>query len=158
MTTIFEPHWLLLDGDMIRGLKPGDVLRRRKSGVWHLGVYLGKGKVLHNSPDFQDGERLTSYKTFALGRDVYIAHSNSETRAEVMRRASGILAHPQAYSYIWRNCEHTVYEVMEGRPRSPTVRLMDQVLGAAVVLSLAGLAFSLRKELGTTGRKLLGRL
>jgi cell wall-associated NlpC family hydrolase len=157
MITVFEPHWVLLDRDMIEDLKPGDVLRRRKTGIWHLGVYLGTDKVLHNSPDFSSGERLTPYGKFAAGREVYVAHSNPETRAEVIRRASGILAHPQAYSYIWRNCEHTVYEIVEGAPRSPTVRLMDQVLGAAVVLCLAGLLFSFRKEIGTGTGKLLGR-
>jgi hypothetical protein len=88
---------------------------------------------------------------------VYEAHSNPETRAEVMRRASGIIAHPHAYSYIWRNCEHTVYEVIEGKPRSPTVRLMDFVVGSAVMLVLAGLSFSYRKEIGSGADKLMHR-
>lgn len=157
MTTVFEPHWVLLDHEMIGRLKPGDVLRRHKTGVWHLGVYWGEGEVLHNTPGIKGGECLTSYKTFAAGREVYVAHSNPQTRAEVMHRASGILAHPRSYSYVWRNCEHTVYEVIEGRPRSPTVKRMDQVLGAAVVLSLAGLAFSFRREIGIGARKLLRR-
>ena len=74
-----------------------------------------------------------------------------------MERASGIIANPQAYSYVWRNCEHTVYEVLEGVARSPTVRLMDRMLSAAVVLSLAGLAFSFRKVIGAGAGKLLGR-
>ena len=154
MTTVFEPHWVLLDHEMVNHLKPGDVLRRHKTGVWHLGVYWGKGEVLHNTPGIKGGECLASYKTFAAGREVYVAHSNPKTRAAVMHRASGILAHPHAYSYVWRNCEHTVYELLEGAPRSPTVRLMDQVLSAAVVLSLAGLAFSFRKEIGTGVSKL----
>jgi hypothetical protein len=157
MTTIFEPHWVLLQDGMIRDLKPGDVLRRWKTGVWHLGVYWDDDQVLHNSPGLGGGERLTSYKVFACGRDVYVAHSNPETRSAVMERASGILAHPHAYSYVWRNCEHTVYEVLEGRPRSPTVRFMDQVLGAAVILSLVGIAFSFRKEIGASAGKLVGR-
>jgi len=156
-TTVFEPHWVLLHDGMVDRLKPGDVLRRRKSGVWHLGVCIGRDKVLHNSPGLGGGERVTSYKLFACHRPVYVAHSNPKTRAEVMDRASGILARPQAYSYVWRNCEHTVYEVVEGRAYSPTVRLMDQVLSAAVVLSLAGLAFSFRKEIGSGAGKLLGR-
>jgi len=157
MTTVFEPHWVLLDARMVADLKPGDVLRRRKTGVWHLGVYLGRGKVLHNTPGIEGGERLTPYKSFAMGRDVYVAHSNPETRAAVMRRASSILAHPQTYSYVWRNCEHTVYEVVEGRPRSPTVKFMDQVLTVAVLFSLAGLVYSFRKELGSSAGRLLGR-
>lgn len=154
MTTVFEPHWVLLDHEMIGRLKPGDVLRRRKTGVWHLGVYWGDGEVLHNTPGHGGGEHLTSYEDFACGGEVYVAHSNPEARAEVMHRASGVLAHPQAYSYVWRNCEHTVYQVLEGRPRSPTVKRMDRVLSAAVVLSLAGLAFSFRREIGTGARKL----
>lgn len=157
MTTIFEPSWVLLHEDGVDHLKPGDVLRRRKSGVWHLGVYWGMGQVLHNSPVSAVGEHLTPYRTFASDRKVYVARSNPETRAEVMERASGILARPQSYSYVWRNCEHTVYEVVEGRAYSPTVRLMDQVLSTVVVLSLAGLAFSFRKEIGAGAGKLLGR-
>lgn|SRR5690348_810348 len=157
MTTVFEPHWVLLHDSMVSDLKPGDVLRRRKTGVWHLGVYLGKDKILHNTPGVGGGERVTSYKLFACGRDVYVAHSNPQTRAAVIERASGILAHPQAYSYVWRNCEHTVYEIMEGVARSPTVKLMDRVLTGATVLALAGLAFSFRKEIGTSAGRLLGR-
>jgi hypothetical protein len=158
MTTVFEPHWVLLHESMVSDLKPGDVLRRRKTGVWHLGVYLGKDKVLHNTPGVGGGERVTSYKLFTCGKDVYVAHSNPKTRAAVIERASGILAHPQAYSYVWRNCEHTVYEIMEGVARSPTVKLMDRVLTGATVLALAGLAFSFRKEIGTSAGRLLGRL
>lgn len=157
MTTVFEPHWVLLHDSMVKDLKPGDVLRRRKTGVWHLGICLDKDEILHNSPGPGGGERVTPYKEFACGREVYVAHSNPETRSAVIHRASGLLAHPHAYSYVWRNCEHTVYELLEGRPRSPTVRLMDKVLGAAVLLSLAGLAFSFRREIGTGAGKLLRR-
>jgi hypothetical protein len=157
MTTVFEPHWILLDDEMIADLKPGDVLRRHKSSIWHLGVYLGDDKVLHNSPGLGVGERVTTFKVFACGREVYVAHSNPETRAEVMERASGIVAHPHAYSYVWRNCEHTVYEVIEGKPRSPTVRLMDFVVGSALMLVLAGVGFSYRRELGSGADKLLHR-
>lgn len=156
-TTVFEPHWVLLHDDMVADLKPGDVLRRRKTGVWHLGVCLGADEVLHNTPGIGGGERLTSYKTFSLGQEVFVAHSNPETRAAVIERASGVLAHPHTYSYVWRNCEHTVYEVVEGRAHSPTVRFMDQVVSAAIVLSLVGLAFSFRKEIGAGAGKLLGR-
>ncbi|HEY1772997.1 MAG TPA: hypothetical protein VGH91_07380 [Gammaproteobacteria bacterium] len=158
MVTVFEPHWVLMDDSMVGDLKPGDVLRRWKTGVWHLGIYVGKDRILHNSPGPGGGERLTTYRYFASRREVFVAHSNPKTRAEVMRRASGILAHPHAYSYVWRNCEHTVYEALEGKPRSPTVHLMDQVLGAAVVLSLAGLVFSFRKEIGAGAGKLRGLL
>jgi hypothetical protein len=157
MTKVFEPHWVLLDHEMIGDLKHGDVLRRPKTGVWHLGVYWGDGEVLHNTPGLAGGEHLTSYKVFAAGREVHVAHSNPETRAAVMERASGILAHPQAYSYVWRNCEHTVYELMEGTARSPTVRLMDQVLSAAALLSLAGIAFSLRKVIGAGASRFMRR-
>ena len=157
MTTVFEPHWVLLQESMVADLKPGDVLRRRKTGVWHLGVYVGLGEVLHNTPGVGAGEQLVPYKVFACGREVYVAHSNPETRAAVMERASGVLAHPRAYSYVWRNCEHTVYEIVEGIPRSPTVKMMDTVLTCATVLALACLAYSFRREIGTSAGKLIGR-
>lgn len=159
MTTVFEPHWVLLQDGMVQELKPGDVLRRRKTGVWHLGICLGTDKILHNSPGPpRSGEHVVSFKTFAAGREVYVAHSNPKTRAAVMQRASGILAHPSAYSYVWRNCEHTIYEIVEGSPRSPTVKLMDTVLSVAVVLSLAGLVFSFRREIGVTAGRLVRRI
>ena len=157
MTTVFEPHWVLLHDSMVPDLKPGDVLRRRKTGVWHLGICLDRDKILHNTPGPRNGEHVTPFKTFAAGREVYVAHSNPETRSAVMHRAHGILARPQAYSYVWRNCEHTVYEILEGTARSPTVKLMDRTLTAAVVLSLAGLVFSFRKEIGISARKLARR-
>ncbi|HSN17427.1 MAG TPA: lecithin retinol acyltransferase family protein [Gammaproteobacteria bacterium] len=157
MTTVFEPHWVLLHESMVRDLKPGDVLRRRKTGVWHLGIFLDPDQILHNSPGTGAGERVTSFNEFACGREVHVAHSNPETRAAVIQRASGILARPQTYSYVWRNCEHTVYEIVEGMPRSPTVKLMDRMLSAAVVLSLAGLAFSFRKEIRVSAGKLVRR-
>ncbi len=29
-------------------IKPGSILKRRISGIfWHMGVYIGKGKVIH---------------------------------------------------------------------------------------------------------------
>lgn len=158
MTTVFEPHWVLLHDSMVLDLKAGDVLRRRKTGVWHLGICLGPDRILHNTPGPGNGEHTTAFKAFAAGREVYVAHSNPATRSAVMQRAHGILSRPQAYSYVWRNCEHTVYEILEGTARSPTVKLMDRVLSVAVVLSLAGLAFSFRKELRATAGKLVRRL
>ena len=70
MTTVFEPPWLLLDQKMAGELKPGDVLRRWKTGVWHLGVYWGKDKILHNSPGlvFSFRKELGSTATKMIGR------------------------------------------------------------------------------------------
>lgn len=156
MSTVFDPEWLPLERHMIVGLKPGDVLRRWKTGVWHLGIYLGDGKVLHNVPGDSVGERLTSYRTFASGKDVQVARGNPTLRAEVMQRATEILANPRAYSYIWRNCEHTAYEIMEGQPRSPTVQRVNGVLSMMVVVSLTALAYNFRREIGS-GLRRLGR-
>lgn len=108
---------------------------RQKSGVWHPGVYLGNGRVLHNSP--AAGESISVFNTFAKGMPVHVLRPNPQSRAVIMQRARQIVVAPQPYSYLWRNCEHTVYEIVEGKPRSPTV---EKLLGLTAVVGLSYLA------------------
>ncbi len=154
MSITFDLEWLPLEKRMIAGLKPGDVLRRWKTGVWHLGIYMGEGQVLHNAPGPGAGERLTSLDAFALGQEMQVARGNPQQRSDVMQRASAILAKPRSYSYVWRNCEHTAYEIMEGRPRSPTVRRTSGVVSLLVLAVTASLAYAFRRGLARTARRL----
>lgn len=153
MPVTLDLEWLPLEKRMIAGLKPGDVLRRWKSGVWHLGIYMGEGQVLHNTPGRGPGERLASLGSFAASQEMQVARGNPKQRHEVMRRASAILAHPRSYSYVWRNCEHTAYEVMEGLPRSPTVRRTSTAVSVMALAALAGTAWLFRRELGRLARR-----
>lgn len=138
-------------------LIPGDVLRRWKDGVWHLGIYWGNGQVLHNIPGPKGGEQLSTFAAFAAGKSVEAARPDEETRPVIMRRAHSILANPKPYSYLWRNCEHTVYEIVEGAPRSPTVRRLDEILGVAVVATVTALGLSFRHEIGRAARRVFKR-
>lgn len=106
----------------IYGLIAGDILRRWKNGVWHWGIYLGEGKVLHNTP--KEGEHVSQLADFSAGEKTYFIRPDSSKKSEILHRSSEIVASPKKYSYLWRNCEHTLYQAMEGTPRSPTAKLI----------------------------------
>jgi hypothetical protein len=154
MSVTLDLEWLPLEKHMIAGLKPGDVLRRWKTGVWHLGIYLGEGQVLHNVPGPGGGERMAPLHSFAAGQELQVARGNPKQRQEVMRRASAILTHPRSYSYVWRNCEHTAYEILEGAARSPTVQRTSTAVALAAVAVLAGSAWLFRRQFGRGLRRL----
>lgn len=132
-------------------LIPGDMLVRPKDPVWHLGIYLGNGAVLHNAPGLNGGETIASFVDFAKGQVVYVQQPSFENRAEILRRASQIFANPQPYSYLLRNCEHTFYEIVEGKPRSPTVMTL---IALAAIAGAAVLAIKYRKEITRAVREL----
>lgn len=115
-------------------LVPGDVLLRWKEGVWHLGIYMGNGSVLHNSPGA--GERATSYAEYADGKQVKAWQPDSTKRAEIMERAWQIIRNPRDYKHLTRNCEHTVYEAIEGKAKSPTVTAVLWVVGIGTAIYL----------------------
>lgn len=126
-------------------LVAGDVLFRWKKVVWHRGVYMGNGQVLHNAPGPNDkGEHITTFADFAQGEEVRVVQPPMEHRAEILARAHQVVMNPQPYSHLWRNCEHTVYEVIEGEAKSPTVR---GLVGIAALLGLAWLGYRYRKEI-----------
>jgi hypothetical protein len=123
-------------------LVPGDVLLRWKEGVWHLGIYMGNGGVLHNSPGV--GERVTSYADYADEKQVKAWQPDPAKRAEIMDRAWQIVRNPQEYKHLTRNCEHTVYEAVDGKAKSPTV---NNVLWGVIAGALLFLGFRYRKEI-----------
>ena len=89
----------------------GDLLYRRKSLVMHVGLYLGNGMVLHNSP--KNGEELIDYDTFAAEKPVYAKPSHLDAE-QVLAKATEVLAHPGQYRLFKNNCEHTVGGVVDG--------------------------------------------
>lgn len=133
----------------INELVPGDLLLRRKDPTWHRGIYLGNGQVLHNAPEPPGGESITSFANFSKGETVYVWQPSLERRAEITQRAWHIITNPKAYSYLWRNCEHTFFEITEGTPRSPTVRTL---VSLAAVAGVGILPFKYRKEIAQAVR------
>jgi hypothetical protein len=123
-------------------LVPGDILKRWKDGVWHLGIYWGNGLVLHNSPPA--GEHLSQLQEFSSDHEIVVTQPFPETRQEILQRASGVLSDPKKYSYLWRNCEHTFYQIIEGAPRSPTVQ---QSIAWLAAIGFGVLAIRYRKEI-----------
>ena len=123
-------------------LIPGDLLLRWKEGAWHLGIFMGDGTVLHNSPGI--GERVTSYAEYADGKQVKARQPGSVKRAEIMERAWQIVRNPQQYKHLTRNCEHTAYEAIEGKAKSPTV---ENLLWALAIGTLIFLGVRYRKEI-----------
>lgn len=120
----------------------GDVLLRKKGDVWHFGIYMGSGWVLHNSPGI--GERITSFSEYANGEQVKAYQPDSSKRHEIMERAWEIVRNPKAYDHLTRNCEHTAYEAIEGEAKSPTVRA---VIGTVAVIALVVLGIRYHKEI-----------
>lgn len=125
----------------------GDVLHRWKNGVWHLGIYMGNGQVLHNSPGV--GERTTTLEAFAAGHQIYAWQPESTDRAEIMCRAWDIIIDPKPYDHLTRNCEHTVFEALQGKAKSPTVQKFLWGIGISTAL-VACVAY--RKEIVKTLR------
>ncbi|HET7921138.1 MAG TPA: lecithin retinol acyltransferase family protein [Gammaproteobacteria bacterium] len=128
----------------VNELVPGDLLKRQKSSVWHLGVYLGNDRVLHNCPAPSGGECITSFADFAKDALVYVQQLDPQSRNEIIQRARQIVVNPRPYSYLWRNCEHTFYEIVEGVPRSPTVKTLAY---CAIAAGLSVLTYKYRKEI-----------
>ncbi|MGH8371723.1 MAG: hypothetical protein ACRETO_03200, partial [Gammaproteobacteria bacterium] len=57
---------------------------------------------------------------------------------EIIKRAWQIIRNPQEYKHLTRNCEHTVYEAIEGKAKSPTVDniVWGLAIGTAIFLGI----------------------
>ena len=105
-------------------LLPGDVVRRPKGPVTHVGIVLDNGMVLHNSPS--RGEHVSTLAEFSRGRPVSVERLGTSERLRLLARAG---SQGQRYDLLRNNCEHTYYRSREGRPRSP--QLLSWTLGLA---------------------------
>lgn len=119
-------------------LYPGDLVRRKKWPVWHWGVYVGENLLLHNMPGV--GEHVSTVADFADGKNLEVFRPSNALRSRILIRAHEILEHPERYSFLWRNCEHTVSEAATGDGRSETVVTLMFIL-----LTSACLAAMLRR-------------
>src|SRR4029077_2949370 len=99
-------------------LNIGDVLIRPKIAgfVDHVGIVVGAGLVLHNTP--QNGEHIGTTQEFSAGQPVTVKQTGANPDA-VVARAQQILANPKRYDAVFRNCQHTVTQTLFGIAKSP---------------------------------------
>lgn len=90
-------------------LNIGDILYRRKALVMHVGIYLGDGLILHNTP--KKGEHQVDFATFAQGKTVHVK-TTGLAPAQVIEKAQQVLANPASYQLLKHNCEHTANTVL----------------------------------------------
>lgn len=115
----------------------GDILTRPKFPFTHKGVYLGNGRVFHNTPDC--GEHVTDIVGFASGQAVSAQPTPEQEKSDISKRVKEALRHPKPYR-INNNCEHTVTRATEGRSYSTQLTIT-----LVVIFSLAVLAIAKRK-------------
>ena len=130
------------------GLRPGDVVRRPKGPVDHVGVVLDGGQVLHNVPG--RGEHVSSLAEFSAGKPVSVDRADTSQRLRTLAGAQRVGG--RDYDLLRNNCEHTVSRARDGREASP--QLAEYALGA--VGAVAGLAL-LRHWAGAAGGFEAGR-
>lgn len=109
----------------------GDLLMRAKwlNFVNHTGVAISPNRVLHNTPE--KGEHVSTLEEFSQGKQVEVQRTGADPLA-VSQRAQKVLANPQKYDPISRNCEHTANEVAQGRAKSP--QAIFWIFGVALFL------------------------
>ncbi|HSG90129.1 MAG TPA: hypothetical protein VLA56_13030 [Pseudomonadales bacterium] len=108
------------------GLRPGDIVKRPKGPVTHVGVVLDGGLVLHNTPE--RGEHVSTLAEFSRGRPVRVERPDDSERLRLLASATAS-ARSRRYHLLQNNCEHTLYRARDGRPRSPQV--LSWTLGIA---------------------------
>lgn len=125
---------------------PGDIVGRRKGLVMHKGLVLDDGRVLHNLP--LRGEHVSSISEFARGHRISVTARSREQRQAALRNAASRNAggvDGGRYRLFSNNCEHTVYGIADGRPRSPQLHAWLLGLGAA------GITLALTRHPGWAG-------
>ncbi|WP_242010367.1 NlpC/P60 family protein [Vibrio mimicus] len=72
-------------------LNIGDLLYRSKLLVEHAGIYLGKGKVLHNSPS--GNVEICALEEYANGKPVKVvlSHLSEDKKNELLNQAEQLI-------------------------------------------------------------------
>lgn len=120
---------------MKNNLSIGDLLYRSKLLVEHAGIYLGKGRVLHNSPD--GNVEICALEDYANGKTVKVvlSHLNEDKKNELFSQAEQLIKKARKYGVLANNCEYLASTVLHGRPSSE--QLQGAGLGAVAGLLLA---------------------
>ncbi|MBR9873182.1 MAG: hypothetical protein GYB23_02825 [Vibrionaceae bacterium] len=116
-------------------LSIGDLLYRSKLLVEHAGIYLGKGRVLHNSPD--GNVEICTLEEYANGKPikVVLSHLCEEKKNELFNQAEQLIKKARKYGVLDNNCEHLASTVLHGKPSSE--QLQGAGVGAVAGLLLA---------------------
>lgn len=118
----------------------GDVLIRPKGLLEHVGICLGNGQVLHNTPN--EGVHISSVDEFADGKLLSIRKTPPYLRNHVLKNAYNMLSAHQEYNLLFNNCEHTVTSATEEKAHS------NQLLfWGFVAVSVALIAIAFRRQL-----------
>jgi hypothetical protein len=113
---------------------PGDLLTRPKLGfILHLGVFIGSNQVFHNTPT--KGEHVSTVEEFAAGQQIVVQPTKA-SRSTVLSNAWRMMTKLNRYHLFNRNCEHTAYESIEGKPRSPQLFIILGVILAGIIVWL----------------------
>ncbi len=110
----------------------GDILRRPKFPFKHVGIHLGNGLILHNSPS--KGEHVSDVNEFASGHEIEVIPTPPSMKAKILERVEGVLRHPRGYDAATNNCQHTATRITEGRAYSPAVLTVGLV--ALIILTI----------------------
>lgn len=104
-------------------LKPGDLIRVRRSFYYHFGIYIGENKVIHFSAQNDDGitnpkdisVRISPFEIFSKNTVVEKAKYTLKEKVFFKRSNKNILkiAHSrlgeQGYNFLRNNCEDFAY-------------------------------------------------
>lgn len=130
-------------------IKPGSIIKRQIYGVfWHMGIYIGNGKVVHyHSPKGKHSEgiltqsnakiRKETLTKFADGKNVYLHAEPIDDKhgKSVVNKAEKFYKNPKdyngKYNLLTKNCEHFAATCF-GDGYAP----MKQTTKAAVVLTV----------------------
>ncbi|NOJ17260.1 lecithin retinol acyltransferase family protein [Vibrio jasicida] len=120
---------------MNSNLSIGDLLYRSKLLVEHAGIYLGKGRVLHNSPD--GNVEICALEEYANGKPVKVvlSHFSEDKKNKLFSQAEQLIKKARKYGVLDNNCEHLASTVLHGKPSSE--QLQAAGLGAVAGLLLA---------------------
>ena len=137
---------------------PGSIIKRKIYGVvWHMGIYVGDGKVVHyhNPKDDKLDQSSTkirkeSLTKFANGKAVFIHAEprNAKHSKETVKKAETFYRNPKdyngKYNFVFNNCEDFTSACF-GNNSAP----MKQTTKAAVVLVAIGTSLIVKKLLDT---------
>jgi hypothetical protein len=115
-----------------RRLLVGSHIRVRRSGYYHHGIYVGRGRVIHYaglSSGIEKGPiTYTTFEEFADKSEVEIVeHKRPLPKDEIISRAKSRLHDSRSrdghgYNVIWNNCEHFATWCATGNSTSKQVR------------------------------------
>ncbi|MBF4333013.1 hypothetical protein EAY29_22585, partial [Vibrio anguillarum] len=84
-------------------LNIGDLLYRSKLLVEHAGIYLGKGKVLHNSPS--GNVEICALEEYANGKPVKVvlSHLSEDKKNKLFNQAEQLIKKARKYRVLDNN-------------------------------------------------------